>query len=253
MTKENLKEEFETKGYVKISNFVNREFVDNLVKDIDSLKDDECSKYFDNQDKIRRIEKLAFKRKYLSLLNDKIAEMLNNIFQTKMVLFKDKYNLKPPKGEGFVAHYDSIFTWYDENNNPKRGWYEYCDTFYNVLVSIDESTILNGALEVAHSNDMSLSYDELFAKTIGDSEQLKQEVEDSLEFKPVELNIGDCVIFSDKCPHRSKKNNSDKVSRRIIYYTYTKKSDGDFYDEYFKDKDKSKTKVNVSKSLSVEE
>ena len=51
------------------------------------------------------------------------------------------------------------------------------------------------------------------------------------------LNIGDIVIFSNTCPHRSKKNNSEK-NRRVLYYTYT-----------FIDKEKSK---NISKAL-VEE
>ena len=37
------------------------------------------------------------------------------LFEKKFTIFKDKYNAKPPKGEGFYAHYDGIF--YFKNNN----------------------------------------------------------------------------------------------------------------------------------------
>ena len=67
-----------------------------------------------------------------------------------------------------------------------------------------------------------------------------------LSFNLINLNVGDIVIFSNKCPHRSKKNYSNK-NRRIIYYTYTLEKNGSKYEEYFRDKEGSK---NDSKSLS---
>ena len=59
------------------------------------------------------------------------------------------------------------------------------------------------------------------------------------------LNIGDIVIFSNTCPHRSKKNNSEK-NRRVLYYTYSLFKNGSKYNKYFEDKEKSK---NLSKAL----
>ena len=53
------------------------------------------------------------------------------------------------------------------------------------------------------------------------------------------------VIFSNRCPHRSQKNDSDK-NRRILYYTYSLSKNGSKYDQYFEDKQKSK---NLSKAL----
>jgi len=53
------------------------------------------------------------------------------------------------------------------------------------------------------------------------------------------------VVFLNTCPHRSKKNNSDK-NRRIIYYTYSLSKYGSKYKKYFKDKENSK---NLSKAL----
>ena len=49
------------------------------------------------------------------------------------------------------------------------------------------------------------------------------------------------VIFSNTCPHRSKKNDTDK-SRRIIYYTYSLAKNGSKYTKYFQDKEDSKNK-----------
>ena len=50
------------------------------------------------------------------------------------------------------------------------------------------------------------------------------------------------VFFSNKCPHQSKKNNTNH-SRRILYYTYTKLKDKSKYSQYYKDKIRSKNKL----------
>ena len=60
------------------------------------------------------------------------------------------------------------------------------------------------------------------------------------------LNKGDIVFFSNICPHKSEKNNSN-FNRRTLYYTYLSKEFGYQYDNYFKDKEKSKNAT--SKSL----
>ena len=74
---------------------------------------------------------------------------------------------------------------------------------------------------------------------------MTEEIESETSFNLINLDIGDMVIFSNTCPHRSKKNDSDK-SRRIIYYTYSLEKNGSKYNEYFDDKEKSK---NESKAL----
>ena len=43
-----------------------------------------------------------------------------DIFQEKMTIFKDKFNSKPPGGEGFYAHYDGIFLWKNKKNFEKK-------------------------------------------------------------------------------------------------------------------------------------
>ena len=76
-----------------------------------------------------------------------------------------------------------------------------------------------------------------------------KEIEKKLKFKVINLNIGDVIIFSNTCPHRSKKNNSN-VDRKILYYTYTPLKYGSMYEKYFIDKSKSKN--TNSRSLSGE-
>ena len=51
--------------------------------------------------RLRRIEKLYNKGKYLKLTRTLIQNFLKKIFKKKFCIFKDKYNCKPPKGEGF--------------------------------------------------------------------------------------------------------------------------------------------------------
>lgn len=46
------------------------------------------------------------------------------------------------------------------------------------------------------------------------------------------------MIFSNLCPHQSGPNKARR-QRGSIYFTYNEKSDGDNYEQYFRDKKKS--------------
>ena len=48
---------------------------------------------------------------------------------------------------------------------------------------------------------------------------LTKEVETNTTFDLIDLDVGDAVIFSNTCPHRSKKNDYFK-SRRILLYIF---------------------------------
>ena len=41
------------------------------------------------------------------------------IFNDKFVIFKDKYNAKPPGGDGFYPHFDGIFKFTNSKNKKK--------------------------------------------------------------------------------------------------------------------------------------
>ena len=238
-----FKKRFETDGYFVIKNFVNKNFILKIIDEIE--KSQNSIKYFDNQNNLRRIEKLYDKGTNLINLNEKISILLKKIFDKEFLIFKDKFNSKPPGGEGFFAHYDGIFEFINFKDEKKRGWYEYGDFFISALIAIDKCDKKNGALELAKSHNGDFA--QLYENTKKDgTPALSDEVERKTKFKVIDLEVGDMIIFSNTCPHRSKKNDSDQI-RRIIYYTYTPSENGSKYDEYFKDKETSKNK---SKALS---
>ena len=136
----------------------------------------------------------------------------------------------------------------DKNNNSRKGWYEYSDKFINVLVALDPCTKENGTIEISkiHNNN----FDDLLLNTKNNgTPDLLDSIESKLIFETIELNIGDIIMFSNLCPHRSKKNSSNN-SRRNLYYTYTPSILGSFYEKYFDDKNNSKNET--AKSLSGE-
>ncbi len=238
-----FKKEFNDRGYFVVKNFIEKKFINQLINEINESKD--TVKYFDKFDNLRRIEKLYDKGKYLIELNKKISSTLKEVFDEEFLIFKDKFNAKPPGGEGFFAHYDGVFQFINSNDEKKNGWYEYGNFFVSALVAIDECNTKNGALELAKSHKG--NFDELLENTKKDgTPALSKNIEIETPFKLINLDLGDMVIFSNTCPHRSGKNVSENT-RRVIYYTYTPSINGSKYEQYFKDKEGSKNK---SKALS---
>ena len=241
----NLLEKYNNNGYFIQKNFFENKFIESLLKDIElakSKKDTDI--YLDRNGLLRRIERLYDKSENLKMLNLKISSFLEEIFKTSFLIFKDKFNAKPPGGEGYQAHYDGVYKFNDENNVKKNGWYEYGESFVNVLVSLDKCDEKNGPLQI--SNVHKKSFDELLPKTLEDgTPNLKPDFEKKLKFELINLNAGDILIFDNRCPHRSNKNISNNM-RRILYYTYSLSSAGSQYKKYFHDKKNSK---NANKSL----
>lgn len=237
-----LKKQFLNNGFFVCRNFFSKEFVFQIIEEINKSKN--TIKYYDKNNNLRRIEKLYDKGKQLNLLNTHTIEFLNKIFNENFSIFKDKFNAKPPSGDGFFAHYDGIFHFIDENDVSRRGWYEYGDFFINALIALDKSNEKNGTLELAKAHKG--NFDALLKNTKMDgTPALKENIEKSTLFELIDLEVGDMIIFSNTCPHRSKKNYTDK-QRRILYYTYSLSKYGSKYKKYFTDKEKSK---NPSKAL----
>jgi len=240
--REILKNLFDNNGFFVCKNVFDKDFIQKILEDIETAKD--TIKYLDSQKNLRRAEKLYNKSDSLKKLNEVISLHLKTIFQKDFIIFKDKFNAKPPGGDGFFAHFDGIFNFINENDEKKRGWYEYGNFFINALVALDICNIDNGTIELSKSHDG--NFEDLIKKTKKDgTPALDEHIEKNLHFEPINLNIGDMIVFSNKCPHRSKKNNTH-LDRRILYYTYTLSEYGSKYDLYFKDKEKSK---NPSKAL----
>ncbi len=136
------------------------------------------------------------------------------------VLFKEKVNFKLSGGGGFEAHQDI-----------QPGWDEYAPYFLSVLVTVDESTLLNGCLELAAGHHKRGRIGRKWKPLQGD--ELR-----GVDFKPYPMAPGDAAFFDCFVPHQSKPNRTDQP-RRNLYLTYNRKSDGDHRLKYFEDKCKS--------------
>lgn len=243
---ENTLSEYRSYGYSILTNFILERDAQELKSEIEGLVD--VPTYFDNKGKLRRIERFYNKGECLKKLHEKISRQLLLIFSEEFKIFKDKYNVKPPSGEGFFPHYDGIFLWDDAEGKTKKGWYEYAPEFINVLIALDECNESNGTIELAPEHD--LSFECLLSKTKKNgTPELVPDIEQTLDFEKVKLGTGDAVIFSHKCPHRSAPNHSPN-SRGVLYYTYNRAKFGDHYHRYFNDKLSSNVGKNMDKALS---
>jgi len=151
---------------------------------------------------------------------ERLTSVLANLLQDTPVLFKEKVNFKRPGGGGFEPHQD-----------VQPGWDNYCPYFISVLVTIDESTLQNGCLELASGHHKK--------GQLGKSwEPLTPSQLTGIAFTPYEMKPGDVAFFGCFVPHQSKPNLTDK-QRRNLYLTYNRLSDGDHRRKYFDDKRKS--------------
>jgi 2-aminoethylphosphonate dioxygenase len=229
-------------GYLRFKKEINNNLISKIKSELINLKFDNI--YTDKKGKIRRIENIYNKTENLKKLNKILTDKILEIFGEKLVIFKDKCNFKPSGGAGFTAHYDGVFYFKDKKNKKRKGWFEYSSFFINVLVALDKCNSKNGTLEIAKWHNK--SFDELLINTKNNgSPELKKSFEKKLNFKKINLSPGDLLFFSNKCPHRSKKNFSSS-SRMLLYYTYAK-AKKNVYNKYFYDKSTSKNKN--SKSL----
>ena len=76
----NLKKEFDDKGYFVFLNFIKENLVTKLIEEIDNSKN--TVRYYDNNNNLRRIEKLYDKGSSLKNLNNEILTLLRSIFNT---------------------------------------------------------------------------------------------------------------------------------------------------------------------------
>jgi ectoine hydroxylase-related dioxygenase (phytanoyl-CoA dioxygenase family) len=136
------------------------------------------------------------------------------------VLFKDKVNFKLPGGGGFEPHQD-----------VQAGWDDYAKLYVTAMVSIDETTIENGCLELAewpHRREM-----------IGQLwKPLTAEETRGVAYTPLPTHPGDAVFFDSFLPHRSEPNPTNSA-RRVLYITYNLLAEGDQRARYYADKHRS--------------
>jgi len=152
------------------------------------------------------------------LNNPKLIGMASELFGETAILYKEKINYKLPGGDGFAPHQDVA-----------AGWWMYGQTLHiSCLVCVDEATEANGCLEVSlgeHKNGL-----------LGEPwKEVPNEITQRLKWQSAPTKPGDIIFFDSFVPHRSGPNFTNK-SRRVLYATYSKASEGDFRDRYYADK-----------------
>lgn len=150
----------------------------------------------------------------------KVKGVVSELFREPTVLFKDKINFKLPGGGGFDWHQDQ-----------QAGWWVYAKIFITALICIDPVTPHNGPLEISAGHHK--------RGLIGKEwEPLNDDNMKEMKFESILLSPGDMVFFDSFAPHGSGPNMTDQ-SRRVLYITYNKLSEGDHRKQYYADKRKS--------------
>ncbi|MBX9950518.1 MAG: phytanoyl-CoA dioxygenase family protein [Candidatus Obscuribacterales bacterium] len=229
LSKEQLRA-FEQDGFVVLPKLYSQSEINAVSQAIDALagKTPEAGKemvYFENDLKndgeriLSRIENFV---EYNPVLHDlvfgeKMMSITGQLLEDEPCLFKEKINFKMPGGAGFEPHQDI-----------QPGWDDYCPYFISVLVTIDESTVENGCLELAagfHKNGL-----------LGEKwKPLTPEQLEGVDFVPYPMSPGDVALFDCFVPHQSKPNLTNK-QRRNLYLTFNRKHEGDHRVKYYADK-----------------
>lgn len=149
---------------------------------------------------------------------EELGKGVTRLVGEEVVIFKDKINFKQPGGDGFLPHQDA-----------QAGWGAYGHTFHiSVAIAIDQTTELNGALEFAAGRHLE--------GLLGpEGEQLPDAFVSSAKWIRVDASPGSLILFDSFTPHRSDTNNSNS-QRRLIYLTYNVAREGDYRNQYFRDK-----------------
>jgi len=141
--------------------------------------------------------------------DERIIDLVSQLFGERACLFKDKLIFKPPGAKGYDMHQDYI------------SWESFPATFLTVIVAIDPADTSSGATEVFpgyHQRGSLSPKDGMYHTLAADAVDLAKGV--TLDLQP-----GDLGIFSGYTPHRSGPNRSQQ-SRRLLYLSYNALSDG---------------------------
>lgn len=151
----------------------------------------------------------------------RFEKLCSQLFEEDAILYKEKINYKLPGGEGFKPHQDFA-----------AGWWLYGQSLHiSVLVGIDEANEENGCLEVVAGEHNKGLFGEKWAA-------IPPEKVEEFNWVPLTTKPGDVVFFDCFVPHRSAPNSTDS-SRRMLYLTYAKESEGDWRERYYADKRRS--------------
>ncbi len=233
LTKEQ-RNEFKDKGFIVIKGFFDEGVMKKVSAWLDELRDKtpnkgEEAKYHErstlNEENILvRVEHILGDHNpeiTKLLISQETIDCLTDLFNESPVLFKEKVNYKLPGCRPDKLHQDQA-----------AGWNAYGDFYISMGIVVDENRKENAALSFMKSGN--------YEKKLM-SEEWKPLTEDDPPYQPedeyvlLEADPGDVIFFDSYVPHGSPANTSDR-SRRNIFLTFNKQSDGDKREQYYTDK-----------------
>ena len=149
------------------------------------------------------------------LRDDAKLAVLSQLMGEQAVLFKEKINFKLAGGNGFKPHQDApAYTMFEQTYHV------------TMMIAIDPCTRENGCLEIVkgHHRQGILAQEP--------DGTLRRDVVDQRCWEPILMSPGDVLFFDSYLPHASGANRSH-ASRRALYVTYNRISEGDRRDDYF--------------------
>ncbi|QIR41540.1 phytanoyl-CoA dioxygenase family protein [Tolypothrix sp. PCC 7910] len=223
-------DQFKQEGFLLKKNLFNKLEMDNIKKWVQEIEayPEVIGKYWRYYEKslieeknrlLSRIENFSPDHQEMnSLINkSKMVTIVSELLGEQAVLFKEKINFKMPGGNGFTPHQDM-----------QAGWNTYANFYITVLLSIDESNVENGCLEVAPGYHNLGLIGEMWKPLT------ENEIKD-MKFIPIATQPGDAIFFDCYIPHRSQPNFSNSP-RRILYLTYNRLNEGNHREQYYTDK-----------------
>jgi ectoine hydroxylase-related dioxygenase (phytanoyl-CoA dioxygenase family) len=227
-------EHFKSKGFLILRGVYDATEMGQVSVILDELRDKESAKgrdakYYETspvtgENMLVRIEKILgdHNAKLTKILfAPKAIECLTQLCGEAPVLFKDKINYKLPGCRPDKIHQDQA-----------AGWGRYSDFFVTMTVTVDENKRDNAAMRIMASG----KYER---KLMGEEWQplAGEDLENASEseYMWLETNPGDVIFFDVYVPHGSPANTSNR-SRRNIFLTFNRLSDGDMRAQYYTDK-----------------
>lgn len=197
-----------------------------------------CYYEMDNPSQLSRIENFIPYHQGMKevFTGPTVVDLISELMGEQAILYKERINFKSPGGGPHAAHQDGVA--YEQGENA--AFDPNIKPYLSILVSIDEATEENGCLQVVP--DWPVDHLEILPMEAPfpdrpDYMKIKQTVEDKLTWQKLPTKPGDALVFTERLPHRSEPNLSDKT-RRIMYGVYNPISDGDKREKYYKDKRK---------------
>ena len=226
--------EFRQKGFVVLKRFFTKAVMEKISAHLDKLRDEEPmegqeAKYYEEspitgEHILVRIENiLGDHNTELTdlLLPPDAMECLTDLLGEPPVLFKEKINYKLPGCRADKLHQDQA-----------AGWNAYGDFYISMGIAVDKNRKENAALSFMNSGNYERK---LMSKEWEPLSKDDPPYTPKDEYVLLEADPGDVIFFDAFVPHGSPPNTSNK-SRRNIFLTFNRESDGNKRIQYYKDK-----------------